>query len=163
MKLIFSLLITFSFLGFLFNYILFDDHVEDCGCFEFKLSEAVIVETGVSIQRMIDSNGIEYIMYKPDIIFEYIIKGNKYTGKNYAQYKTFNREKSIVENYLENYEIGKLIKIKYDKNLPENSFIINEVNNKYKKYLNITYFSLLFIGTGGLILFNYRKKYRRMK
>ena len=99
---------------------------------------------------MIDDNNI-YIMYSPNIIYEYIVNDIKYTGKNSLQYKTLNIEKHIVESYLENFTVNKKIKVNNDKNRHENSAMIDEFEIKIKILFNTISISLILIGTGGLI------------
>jgi hypothetical protein len=129
----------------------FSDYEEDCRCFEWESTKGIIVNTYVSTEQMIDNNGLTYIMYKPNIIYEYIVDGVKYTGKNIVQYKTFSKEKNIVENYLSNYNNNKTIEIEYTRNWPKNSVMIDGLGKKDKLLLNIIALSLFIIGVVGLI------------
>jgi len=152
MRILFPVLIILSFLLLIFNLFFIVHDEENCGCFEWKDGNAVIINNYVSIQLMVDDTGNNYIMYKPNIEYEYIVNSVKYEGKNISQYKTLNKEKYIVEEYLENYYIGEIINIKYDKDYPEYSYMINEDESKYRLLLFIISILLCLIGTSGLII-----------
>ena len=159
MKILFFFLIVFGSILFIINIIFLeqDDEV-DCGCFEWENSNAVIINNSVSVQRMVDENGNYYIMYGPDIEYEYIVNDIKYTGKNSPQYKTLNKEKSVVEKYLINYYVNKKIQIHYDKNYPETSYILNDDENKIKLKFYIVSIILCLTGIIGII---FNKKLRK--
>jgi len=150
MKVMFSIFIILGIIIFIAIYLFSTD--DDCGCLEWKYTNGIIVNKYVSTRPMIDDNNI-YIMYSPNIIYEYIVNDIKYTGKNSLQYKTLNIEKHIVESYLENFTVNKKIKVKYDKNRHENSAMIDEFEIKIKILFNTISISLILIGIGGLIFF----------
>jgi len=127
MKVMFSIFIILGIIIFIAIYLFSTD--DDCGCFEWKYTNGIIVNNYVSTRPMIDDNNI-YIMYSPNIIYEYIVNDIKYTGKNSLQYKTLNIEKHIVESYLENFTVNKKIKVKYDKNRYYKSAILAEFDTK---------------------------------
>jgi hypothetical protein len=156
MRIIFSIFIIFGVLAFIINIALSDEHDADCGCFEWEYTKGIIINNYVSVQQMIHENGDRYIMYRPDIIYEYVVANIKYTGESRGRYKTSNVEKHIVEKYLENYAIDKTIKVEYDKNQPENSSMFFE--NENKLLYNSISLSLILIGIGGLVLYKIKRK-----
>jgi hypothetical protein len=151
LRIIFSVFIIFGAIIFIINNFI-SVHDEDCGCFEWKYTNGIIVNNNISTQLLID-NDKAYILYRPDIIYEYTIDEVKYTSNNLGQYKITNIKKNIVEEYLLNFSIDKIIKVKYDKNWPENSIIADESEDKYI-LLSFNIISILFFlcGIGGLIV-----------
>ena len=154
MRKIFILFIILGIFTFFFSS---TDSDEDCGCFEWKYSKGKIINTYVSTNQRIDNNGTKYLTFRPNIIYEYIVDGIKYTGQNFEQYKTSSTEKHIVENYLKNYSINKIINIKYDINWPENSVMVDGLEHLNKLFTIISVL-LIILGAGGLLLLEYRRK-----
>ena len=141
----------------IFAFIIFENE-EDCGCFDFKEINGVIINKDISIQWQKDNNSLDYKIYKQDIVYEYIVNEIKYIGKFNASYKTMSNEKNIVEKYLEKYYIGKTVIIEYDKHFPENSYMKNKNPKYYRNILIIISLTGIFLGTCIKILLN---KYRK--
>ncbi|GHU36454.1 hypothetical protein FACS1894172_19360 [Spirochaetia bacterium] len=120
---------------------------------KWELTNGIIINTFIS-EEMVENidNGGKTKMYKANIEYEYIVNGKKYYyNNNKFNYKTFYGKKNMVQKYLKNYDVGKNIDIKYDKNNPRNSIMKNQIY-EMKLFMNIFSLFFLFIGIIGLIV-----------
>ncbi|GMO61734.1 MAG: hypothetical protein Ta2A_07990 [Treponemataceae bacterium] len=80
-------------------------------------------------------------MYKANIEYEYIVNGKKYYyDNNKFNCKTFYGKKNMAQKYLKNYDVGKNIDIKYDKNNPRNSIMKNQIYEIIYEYILFIFF-----------------------
>ena len=89
--------------------------------------------------------------FEPYVKYQYTVRGKNFTNDKLMSFSIVSESKFVAKSYLKPYPVGKIIKVHFDRDNPQDSVL--EIRNKTRQHVLWAIFSMAIIFYGIFLLF----------